>query len=136
PDEGTRKFTSILKAAQAHWGEFFYDNSKKIARGVLATNGRATRIGELSYNDVKEHIYLTVRLNPGHPFASNQIQALQRFDNNLTSLGHVAWDEEDKIINVRASSVVPKMAIRHAVKSVFSETFVLLDNDNFQQFLA
>ncbi|MFC1762828.1 hypothetical protein ACFL6U_12215 [Planctomycetota bacterium] len=133
---GERKFTHILRAAQTHWGEICYDNSNKIARGVLPTENGGPYIGELSYNDVKDHIFLTVRLNPGQAFTATRIQALQRFNNNVTSLGHVTWDGEDQIINVRAASAMSASAVRHAVGSIFVEAMALLENDDLQHLLT
>ena len=134
-DEGVRKFNNILRAAQSLWGEFFYDCSNKIARGVLATGSRGTYIGELSYNDTKDHLFLTVRIAAGNAFAPARTEAFQRFTNNLISLGHVTLDGEDQLANVRAATAVSEAGTQHAVQSIFAETLALLQNEDLHNLL-
>jgi len=135
-DEGVRKFNNILRAAQSQWGEFYYDCSNKIARGVLATKHRGPYIGELSYNDVKEHIFLTVRIVAGNALAPARTEAFQRFTNNRIGLGHVTLDREDQIVNVRAATAISEAATRHAVESIFADTFDLLEDEDLHHLLT
>ena len=135
-DEGVRRFNNILRAAQSRWGEFFYDCSNKIARGVLTTKSQDTYIGELSYNDIKDHIFLTVRIAAQNAFEPARTKAFQRFTNNRIGLGHVTLDREDQIVNVRAATAVSEAATRHAVESIFADTFDLLEDENLHHLIT
>lgn len=135
-DEGVRRFNNILRAAQSRWGEFFYDCSSKIARGVLTTKSRDTYIGELSYNDIKDHIFLTVRIAAGNAFEPARAEAFQRFTNNRIGLGHVTLDREDQIVNVRAATAVSESATQHAITSIFADTLALLEDEDLHHLLT
>jgi len=135
-DEGVRKFNYILRAAKPRWGEFFYDCSSKIARGVLTTESKDTYIGELSFNDVKGCIFLTVRIAAPNAFAPARTEAFQRFINDRIGLGHVTLDREDRIVNVRAATAVSRAATRHAVESMFADTFALLEDEDLHRLLT
>jgi hypothetical protein len=135
-DEGVRRFNNILRAAQSRWGEFFYDCTNKIARGVLTIKSKDTYIGELSYNDMKDCIFLTVRIAAPNAFAPARTEAFQRFMNDRIGLGHVTLDREDQIVNVRAATAVSKAGTRHAVESIFVDTFALLEDEDLQYLLT
>jgi len=135
-DEGVRKFNNILRAAKSRWGEFYYDFSNKIARGVLTTKSKETYIGELSFNDVKDHIFLTVRIAARNAFAPARTEAFQRFSNNRIGLSQITLDREDQIVNVRAATAVSQAATRHAVESIFADTFDLLEDEDLLGLLA
>lgn len=134
-DEGVRRFNKILKAAQPRWGEFFYDCSNKIARGVLTTRSKDTYIAELSYNDDKDHIFLTVRIAARNAFSPTRTEAFLRFINCRVGLGHVTLDREDRIVNVRAATAVSRAGTRHAVESIFVDTFALLEDEELHHLL-
>ena len=135
-DEGLRRFNNILRMAAPLWGEIFYDCSSKIARGVLATESRGTYIGELSYDEIKNHLFLSVRIAAPNAFALARMEAFQRFTNNRVGLGHITLDREDRIVNVRAATAISESATRHAVESIFADAFDLLEDEDLHHLLT
>ena len=135
-DEGVRKFNKILRMAGPFWGEFHYDCSNKIARGLLATKHRGSYVGELSYNEAKDRLFLTVRIAAPNAFALARMEAFQRFTNNRVGLGHITLDREDRIVNVRAATAISESATRHAVESIFADAFDLLEDEDLHHLLT
>lgn len=135
-DEAVRIFTKILRAANAHWGEFFYDDTKKLARGLLTTQSFGPCTAELTYNDIKQRLFLVVRFNVNNSETLSGSPAFLKFQNNTADLlSQVTVDEECRIANVRTITALTLSGAKHAVDAVFSDTFTLLENKDFYNLL-
>ena len=135
-DESTRVFTRILDIAQLHWGEFFLDISNKLARGLLTTSSFGPCTAELSYDDNKQKLFLVARFNVHNDETLSGSPALLKFQNNTVDLlSRVSIDDECRIASTRAVTVLTLPDPKHAVDSIFSDIFALLENDDFRHLL-
>jgi len=135
-EETHRIFKKILDRAQDHWGEIYYDYADKLARGILTTK-EGVFPSELSFDDQKNYLSLTVRLRVNGGPTATRSQSFLRFQNRCVSLlCFVAYDDEDSIATVRAKTAVPATgSCAHAVGSVFNDTLSLLEDSSLHELL-
>lgn len=129
PDKYKKIFTNILHEAHRHWDEFRYDEANKKASGLIVTADGKVFTAELSYNDIKNSLTLTVRLQverePGTSFL-RQISRFQTQHRDLSSF--LTHDDECGTASIVANVPVYDKEPSLAVDCVFTDTCRLLED--------
>lgn len=134
--EAKRIFTSILRAANSHWGEISYDPDKKIATGVMPTSGGRVYTAELSYDDIKNRLSLVIRIHLKRDLPDDHSQQILKYQYHKYGLvSFLTVDLETPLASIRAFAAVPQTEPKCAVTSIFLDTYTLLEDDELNQLI-
>ena len=125
-------FTNILHIAGEYWSEIDRNKLNKIASGFIVAGGNRMIKAELSLNDVKSRLSLIIRFKPKCKLVTSDIINIIHFQNRITNLcSSLNIDDEDNIVILKTVTPVYEQDPAAAVKSLFEDTFTVLDDDEF-----
>ena len=132
----THDFTRILKTLRPFWNPFEVDPQEHTARGVLSAKNGKAYTADLSVNDVRKRVWVTVRLRVSSTLTPSRLQSLLDLQNGTMGLCFVSFDAEHGMLLLRSCSVLPTIeSARLIVPQVVLDLLRLLEDDRFTHLL-
>ena len=132
----THDFTRILKTLRPFWNPFEVDPQEHTARGVLSAKNGKAYTADLSVNDVRKRVWVTVRLRVSSTLTPSRLQSLLDLQNGTMGLCFVSFDAEHRMLLLRSCSVLPTIeSARLIVPQVVLDLLRLLEDDRLTHLL-
>ena len=134
--DATRDFTRILKTLRPFWDPFEVDPEEHTARGVLSAKNGKAYTADLSVNDSRKRVWVTVRLRVSYALTPSRLRSLLDLQNGTMGLCFVSFDAEHRMLLLRSCSVLPTIdSAPLIVPQVVSDLLRLLEDDRLTHLL-